>query len=257
VNKGGVVLRVSKETLAEKGDVLVFGVSDTGIGIADDKIAEIFKPFTQADSGTTRKYGGTGLGLSIARQLVEMMGGEISVTSKLNIGSSFRFSVPLVPAPATSVDETERSQEFSFPLFTAIRSPLVLLVEDNAVNQRIALRVLEKFGCKVKMASNGEEAVDLFKAHRESIEVIFMDCQMPVMSGYEATRAIRELEVNSGQRMPIIAMTANAMKGDRELCLESGMDDYITKPLERGLIAAMLTRYIRSTVSIPNNDNPC
>jgi PAS domain S-box-containing protein len=257
VNKGGVVLRVSKETLAEKGDVLVFGVSDTGIGIADDKIAEIFKPFTQADSGTTRKYGGTGLGLSIARQLVEMMGGDITVTSKLNVGSSFRFTVPLVHGPDTSVAESCWSQEFSSPLFTSIRAPTILLVEDNAVNLRIALRVLEKFGCKVKVASNGEEAVDLFKAHRESIEAIFMDCQMPVMSGYEATRAIRELEVNSGQRMPIIAMTANAMKGDRELCLESGMDDYLSKPLERGLIAAMLTRYIRSTVSIPNNDNPC
>jgi CheY-like chemotaxis protein len=186
-----------------------------------------------------------------------MMGGEITATSKLNIGSSFRFTVPLVYAPDTSVAESKPSQEFSFPLFTAIRAPTVLLVEDNAVNQRIALRVLEKFGCKVKLASNGEEAVDLFKAHRESIEAIFMDCQMPVMSGYEAARAIRELEANSGQRMPIIAMTANAMKGDRELCLESGMDDYISKPLERGLIAAMLTRYIHSTVSIPSEDNPC
>ncbi len=248
VNNGGVTVLLTREDLPQRGECLVFGVSDSGIGISQDKLASIFSPFTQADSGTTRKYGGTGLGLSIARQLVEMMGGEITVTSKLNIGSAFRFSIPLVRARADDAAQAAPVQVFSRPLFTSKSAPTVLLVEDNLVNQRIAQRVLEKFGCKVRVASNGEEAVEIFKSYSESIGVIFMDCQMPVMSGYEATQAIRELEGGSGRHIPIVAMTANAMKGDRELCIEAGMDDYIPKPLERGVIAAMLTRYIRSTV---------
>ena len=244
VNSGGIVVRVAKETFSKKGDYLTVGVSDSGIGIPEDKLADIFSPFTQADSGTTRKYGGTGLGLSISRQLVEMMGGEITVSSKLNMGSSFRFSIPLVPAPVKVAIRTELNQKLFDSLFTPTRTPTVLVVEDNLVNQRLAKRVLEKFGCLVKIASNGQEAVELFKSSHESIEIIFMDCQMPVMNGYDATRAIRALEIGINQRMPIVAMTANAMKGDREHCLESGMDDYISKPLEKGLIASVLTRYI-------------
>jgi PAS domain S-box-containing protein len=246
-NSGGIVIRIAEETLSAKSHFLTFEISDSGIGIPEDKIATIFTPFTQADSGTTRKYGGTGLGLSISRQLVEMMGGEISVTSKLNIGTTFRFTVPLVPAPTKSVIRKELKHSAHNSLVTSTASPIVLLVEDNSVNQRLAIRVLEKLGCTVKLATNGLEAVELFKNSGEAIEIIFMDCQMPVMSGYDATRAIRALDVNNSRHVPIVAMTANAMKGDREHCLKSGMDNYISKPFEKWLIAAILAQYVKKS----------
>jgi PAS domain S-box-containing protein len=241
---GGVILNVSTETIPEGGAQLSFSVSDSGIGIPEEKLNDIFSPFTQADSGTTRKFGGTGLGLSISRQLVEMMGGTISVSSKVDRGTSFCFTIPLTIGLGKNVIEPELKQTTLSPLFNPRRMPSVLLVEDNPVNQRLAKRVLEKLGCSVRVALNGQEAVEIYKNDFESIELIFMDCQMPIMSGYDATQAIRALELINKHHVPIVAMTANAMKGDREECLKAGMDEYVTKPLEKGQIELMLTRFI-------------
>ncbi|MFM9891038.1 MAG: ATP-binding protein [Rickettsiales bacterium] len=215
------------------GDQLRVVVEDTGMGIAQEKLHEIFEKFTQADSSITRKFGGTGLGLAITKQLVTLMGGAIGVESTPGLGSSFWFTIPCLPAESTMVTSTadERSIMCMLP---GARKPIgvarALLVEDYPVNQVFAEKILRKFGfTQIDLATDGIEAI---QKYRENMyDVIFMDCQMPRLDGYLTTVELRLIEAGTAIHTPIIAMTANAMIGDREKCLAAGMDDYLSKPL--------------------------
>ena len=227
-----------------------FMVRDTGIGLKPDEQAKLFQPFSQADASTTRKFGGTGLGLVISKRLVELMGGTIGVNSTLGQGSTFWFELELPyshkfveqPQKAPSTTMLQRPAHLETP--SHIEKPnlnlRILLAEDNVINQKVASKILEKMGCKVDVAANGKEAAEMEKML--PFDLIFMDCQMPEMDGFEATRTIRAAHP-TGNRIPIIAMTANAMQGDRERCLEAGMDDYLTKPVKPHEILAMLEKY--------------
>lgn len=227
-----------------------FTVKDTGIGIPPEKLTTIFESFTQSDGSMTRKYGGTGLGTTISKQLVELMGGEIDVDSEIGRGSTFRFTVRFTKSSTVTID----SGIDTAPLISnqAAKEKRILLVEDYHTNQLIVMQPLQKAGYQVDLAENGYEAVEAFT--KEQYDLIFMDIQMPMMDGYEATRRIRALEAkkrNAGEtdrtggtgRVPIIAMTAHVMKEDREECLQVGMDDYIAKPIRQINLFAMLDKW--------------
>ncbi|MDX2270230.1 MAG: ATP-binding protein [Bryobacter sp.] len=213
---------------------LRFAVEDTGVGIAKDKQHEIFEPFTQADASTTRQYGGTGLGLAIAAELVRMMGGKLQLDSEPGRGSRFYFdlSFPLAqaPAPASVPNDTPTS-----------RSLRILIAEDNAVNRMLLERILAREGFLFESVENGRQAVDL--ATQSPFDVVLMDVHMPVMDGYAATRAIRELDIRRSRHTHIIALTALAVAGDRERCLSSGMDTYLAKPLRAEDLLAELNKF--------------
>lgn len=202
-----------------------FEVKDTGIGINDAVLEKIFLPFDQADTSTSRKYGGTGLGLSICKSLVELMGGQIGVYSRVNEGSTFWFEIPLIEGRATL---SELRRDDSKEVGQKTYGLKILLAEDNQINQMVAIKQLEKLGCQCDVVANGKEAIEALR--HITYDLVLMDCQMPEMDGYEATRTIRLLN-ESFSNIPIVAMTANAMKGDRERCLEAGMNDYVTKPI--------------------------
>jgi len=213
-------------------------VSDTGIGVPPDRVDRLFEEFAQADNSTSRVYGGTGLGLAICRSLVELMGGRIGASSRLGEGSTFWFEVTLPVA-----DEVRVPGDVG--LLGDGESELhgrVLVAEDNEINKRIATAYVQHLGCEVDTAVNGSEVIN--KLQSESYDLILMDCQMPVMDGYATTAAIRVAEADGRRRTPIIALTAHAMKGDRERCLEAGMDDYLTKPLDREALRSALSRWL-------------
>lgn len=224
---------------------LKFLVKDTGIGISADKVEKIFEAFVQADTSTTREFGGTGLGLAICKRLVTLMGGAMWVESELGKGSTFGFSVPVqISDEAKAAAEPAGSRELA--ITDGSQAPhRVLLAEDNAVNERLARRILEKHGFEVMVARNGQEAVDLVSRSLplRRFDAVLMDVQMPIMSGIEATQAIRAEEKKFGTHVPIIAMTANAMEGDRERCLSAGMDDYISKPLDIRSFISIVRRW--------------
>jgi signal transduction histidine kinase/CheY-like chemotaxis protein len=243
--RGEVGLRIAVDSRTPDGVRLHFVVADTGVGVAPEKQKLIFDAFSQADGSTARKFGGTGLGLTISSRLVELMGGTIWVESALGRGSFFHFtanfreanppverleSQPSTSAPITSQTALER-----------VKKLRVLLAEDNAVNQKIASRFLEKEGHHVTLASDGRQA--LAALDRENFDVVLMDVQMPEMDGFEATAVIRVRERDTGKRLPIIAMTAHAMKGDRERCLAAGMDSYITKPIMAPELIEVLEKF--------------
>jgi signal transduction histidine kinase/ActR/RegA family two-component response regulator/HPt (histidine-containing phosphotransfer) domain-containing protein len=208
--------------------VLHFEVSDTGIGIPTEKRAAIFEAFTQADSSTTRRYGGTGLGLTISARLVEVMGGRLWVESEVGRGSTFHFTARFapLPGPAPPAREPERPAPAPAGAGPALR---ILLAEDNAMNQHLARRLLEMRGHAVTVAGTGREA--LAALGRERFDLMLMDVQMPELDGLEAVAAVRRAERATGRHLPVVAMTAYALKGDRERCLAAGMDDYISKPI--------------------------
>jgi PAS domain S-box-containing protein len=212
-----------------------FSVTDCGIGIPADRLSCIFETFTQADNSTARRFGGSGLGLAICRQLAGLMRGALDVQSAVGRGSTFSFTVPL-PAVAHSLDADVPPASAAKPAEPSVRPLHVLVVEDNRINQTVAVRRLEKAGCTTDVVENGAEAVK--RVGERTFDVVLMDCQMPVMDGYEATRRIRRLPEHA--RLPIIAMTANAMEGDREKCLAAGMSEYLTKPLQPAALMAML-----------------
>ncbi|NBD20330.1 response regulator [Aquabacterium fontiphilum] len=229
---------------------LVIDVSDTGVGIPPDGLERLFQPFYQVESGTNRSYGGTGLGLAICKQIIEEMGGQIGVRSVMGVGTTFEIALDLPcslhpPGNHQAADDTsDFVDSLPAPSSDVRLEGDVLLVEDNEVNAFIASMTLESLGVRCQQARNGEVAVEMFK--EQAFDLILMDCEMPVMDGYEAVRIIRGLEADdtARPRTPIIALTAHALTGDREHCLEGGMDDYLTKPFDREALALALGRWL-------------
>jgi len=210
------------------GTLVEFSVKDTGIGISSDKLEHIFERFRQAESNTTRKYGGTGLGLSIAKQLVELQGGTLSVKSELNIGSVFTFCIPYRKATQIQTKLAVIEKKYNLQDLSKLN---ILLVEDNPLNVKLILSLFSEYNFKLQIAENGSLGIEKLKENK--FDIILMDMEMPVMNGYEAASIIRN-ELNSN--IPIIAMTAHAMAGEREKCLSLGMNDYISKPINANLL---------------------
>ena len=228
---------------AEAGQAAIeFAVRDTGIGISAEAQATLFQSFQQADSSTTRIYGGTGLGLAISRALVDLMGGEIGVESTPGAGSTFRVRLPFRPAAGEAVAPANEAADTGGDAGAGLK---LLVVEDNPVNLEIAETFLREMGAEVKTATNGDEAFELID--REVFDLVFMDCMMPRMDGYQATEAVRRAEAaNPGRnRTPIVALTASATQGERERCLAAGMDDFVSKPMRARDLAAALERWKR------------
>jgi CheY-like chemotaxis protein len=228
---GGVAITVTAER-APGGPVSVtFEVSDTGPGVPDEMKATIFDAFAQADMSTTRRFGGTGLGLAIARELITLMKGTIGVRDAPGGGAIFSFTIPfealtLAPPVVTGLSRPER----------------VLLVEDNAINQRVATRLLQRFGLQPEIVTNGREALEALD--RTRYDLILMDLQMPVMDGLAASAEIRRREASTGTHVPIVALTANVLPEDRRACLDAGMDDHVAKPIRLGDIRRIIERWL-------------
>jgi signal transduction histidine kinase/ligand-binding sensor domain-containing protein/CheY-like chemotaxis protein/HPt (histidine-containing phosphotransfer) domain-containing protein len=241
---GEVSIRARLDAADGEMAVVHFTVSDTGIGIPKDKQQLIFEAFTQADSSTTRQFGGTGLGLAIASQLVQMMGGRLAVQSEAGVGSSFsftaRFGRSAEPQSDSARSLATAREGASVTELSALR---ILLAEDNEINQEIAVRILEKRGHTVTVCKNGQEVVN--SVSRQNFDVVLMDVQMPVMDGLSATKLIREREKDCGRHIPIIALTAHAMKGDSARCLAAGMDAYVSKPLRPNELFETLAQVTR------------
>jgi CheY-like chemotaxis protein len=216
-------------------------VRDTGIGISKEARAKLFGSFVQADSSISRRFGGTGLGLAISRRLVNAMGGDVGVDSEIGKGSEFHFTLDL------PIGEEPEAGAATLDDGADLRPLRILLAEDNLVNQKLAVRLLEQRGCIVSVANNGLEALKLWR--EGGYDQILMDMMMPEMDGLEATRQIRSEEALSGGHVAIVAMTANAMDGDRQRCLDSGMDGYVAKPIRVADLVAELARFAPSRPS--------
>jgi signal transduction histidine kinase/CheY-like chemotaxis protein len=234
-------------TLLEEDDnsqIINFDVVDTGIGISRENQKKLFQSFSQVDASTTRKYGGTGLGLAISYNLVRLMGGDFVVASEAGIGTKFGFSVPL-KRPAHGLAHTSAS-EAPVSGYQPLDSK-ILIAEDNPVNQLLIKKILQKWHCEIKCVSNGRLAFNAFQ--EDDFDMILMDCQMPVLDGYEATRLIRQFENDrgNGKAIPIIALTANAMKGDKDLCIDVGMSDFTTKPIVHDELYRKMAKLLHCT----------
>ncbi|MDF2643801.1 MAG: response regulator receiver:ATP-binding region, ATPase-like:histidine kinase, region:histidine, partial [Pseudomonas sp.] len=230
-------VRVALIWAMEGTDTLRFTctVSDTGIGIQADRLESMFDAFKQADSSISRRYGGTGLGLPIARTLADRMGGSLHAQSEEGTGSTFTLQIPLALSAVRP--------DVSLPALgiAAQDTPYrVLLVEDNAVNRTVVLAMLQSLGCEVDVAVNGEQAVSMARAGNHAL--ILMDCRLPVMDGYQATRQIRQIP--GLETLPIVALTANVLQGDRDACLQAGMDDYLAKPFKHADLQQILQRWL-------------
>jgi CheY-like chemotaxis protein len=224
-------------------------VADTGIGIAPEAQARLFRPFSQVDVSTTRKFGGTGLGLSICKQLAELMGGSIGVQSEVGRGSTFWFEVRLataamVAAPmAADARPAESDQESTFA------GRRVLVADDAQINRKVVTRLLERFGCVVETVEDGKAAVEaVTSSGRAAYDLVLMDCLMPELDGFEAAGAIRAWEAaqhpGRGRHTPIVALTASATEDDRRRCLDAGMDDFLSKPIRGANLGQALTRWL-------------
>ena len=228
---------------ADSGDKieLIVAVTDSGIGITKEQQNRLFSAFEQADRSTSRKYGGTGLGLAISKNIVMQMGGRIAVTSDPGKGSRFEFNVFLEKGSEEEAVDINAAQKTDIFDFTGKRA---LLVEDIEINRAIIIALLENTNIQIDCAENGQIAVDMFWDNPEKYDLIFMDIQMPVMDGFDATKKIREMNSERAKSVPIIAMTANAFKEDVDRCKESGMDDHISKPIDYGLLFAKISKYL-------------
>ncbi len=237
---GTVEVNLSCLKQTESDIELYFEIKDSGIGISQEVINHLFTEFSQADASTTRRYGGTGLGLSICKGLVEQMSGRIGVESTIGSGSRFWFSIHLLPVVKEAHQDISSEPATLTPL---INKPWrILVAEDNQVNQVIAVKMLGKLGLRADVVANGKEALDALQ--NRPYDLILMDCQMPEMDGYEATGQIRRGNILLNNKIPIIAMTANAMKGDRERCLAAGMNDHISKPVSLKKLDDILRKWI-------------
>ncbi|MGH2849367.1 MAG: ATP-binding protein, partial [Solirubrobacteraceae bacterium] len=239
-NDGRVAVDVSATSTSASTAALRCEVRDTGIGIDPAIIDRMFEPFMQADSSTTRDYGGTGLGLAIARELSALMDGAIGAESAPGEGSTFWFEVELPLSGTDAVAAQEPQTREAAPIDAGNRRR-VLVAEDSMINQVVAVRLLERYGVRARVVADGREA--LAALAEEDFDAVLMDCQMPVLDGYGATVELRRRE-GDGRHTPVIAMTANAMKGDRDRCIAAGMDDYVTKPMRSHDVAAILERWL-------------
>ena len=263
--RGRIVLDVGVLGETEDAVQLRFEVRDTGIGIAEDQFDSVFDAFTQVDASSTRRHGGTGLGLAIVKEIAELMGGRVGVDSRIAHGSTFWLELSLnravdpAPAPAGPGDAVARTPAAAAPDAAVTHAPAavpprdeqagegvasahILLVEDDAVNQMVLAAMLEQLGCRVDIVDDGEAACSA--AAQTHYDMVFMDCHMPVMDGFEAARRIRDEEARTdGTHTPIVALTALALAGDRERCLSSGMDDYMTKPVRTAQLATAVQRW--------------
>ena len=233
--RGHITLRAQVENEQDDSVTLKFEVQDTGIGISEDQQAKLFQPFMQAEASTTRQYGGTGLGLIISRNLAQLMGGDAGVVSSLGQGSTFWFTVCLKRGKELKPQEVSNKPEAKIR-----KGSRILLVEDNEINQEIGRMLLEEYSLSVEIANHGGEAVSMVKAN--VYDLILMDIQMPVMDGLAATRYIRQLDC--GQSIPIVAMTASAFEDNQNDCMEAGMNGFLTKPIEPDLLYSELTRWL-------------
>ncbi|MBP7252646.1 MAG: response regulator [Alphaproteobacteria bacterium] len=256
---GVVRLLVEHADKADNTTVVTMRFSDTGIGIAPDRLGSVFEKFVQADASITRRFGGTGLGLAIAKQLVEYMQGTITVESTLGIGSTFTVCLPFIYTSEAAVTLSEsqpqlKKAERTIPAAAA----RVLVAEDHQLNQFFMRNLLPAIGCSnFTIVENGQLALDAAEAGLA--DIILMDCHMPVMTGYEATTAIRALEIERGGHVPIVAMTANALVGERENCLKIGMDEYLSKPVNREKLVAILSTWLdfeKRVPSLPTTTEP-
>ena len=251
--EGKVAVHVGTRPRLGDDAVVRVEVTDTGIGIDPLIVERMFEPFTQADASTTRNYGGTGLGLAIARELVELMGGTIGCESKPGRGSTFWFEVAL-SVPDAADGRPPRLADVSIaahPLW--LTAPRVLVAEDSPVNQIVAVAALERCGCRVELVSDGRQALEALST--QHYDAVLMDCQMSEMDGYQATTELRRRE-NGDHHTPVIAMTAHSMDGDREKCLDAGMDDYISKPMRREQLIDTLQRWIPPQTDTTVADDP-
>jgi signal transduction histidine kinase/ActR/RegA family two-component response regulator len=245
--RGSIEVRL-KTAVARSGSIEVcVEVSDTGAGIPPEKMADIFEKFTQADSSITRKYGGTGLGLAITRRLVEMHGGNIRVESEMGKGSTFfvtlLFEAAALPEQVSPVEPRAAAAPSS--------GARLLLVEDNLVNQKVVLAMLRKRGYQIEIANDGREALEKLEAAEHPYDLVLMDIQMPVLDGLETTRVLRRDP--RWEKLPVVAMTAHAMTGDREKCLEAGMNGYISKPVQPALLINTLERHLAGAAAVRTN----
>ncbi len=267
---GEVAVRASTKIIDEKSVNLNISIIDTGVGISDHDREKLFRPFSQIDGSTTRKYGGTGLGLAISRQLVSLMGGFLDCESKKGKGTKFFFTLPMEKAVEMDKDQPnqdESDKAITQPVSagntltldakdmenvknagnkkdtaeTTLFNMHVLVAEDNFTNQDVAIAMLKKCGCRVSLAENGKQAVEIFL--QEKPDLVLMDCQMPEMDGYQATREIRNHEKEMDIKIPIVALTANAIEGDRQKCLAAGMDDYLSKPFKQEELMNILGKW--------------
>jgi len=243
--QGSISITVSQGPVKDNGLTLCFSINDTGIGIPPASLHKLFMPFSQVDSSTTRKFGGTGLGLAISKQLIELMGGTISVESVEGTGSTFCIRLPLEPATDTAC----RPLPSSIPIPINGHSPAdhcILVVEDNELNLKVLELMLDKLGYRTKTAADGLKALDILKT--DAIDLVLMDCSMPVLDGYLATAKIREPGTGTKKPdIPIIAITARAMHGDQEKCIQAGMNDYLAKPINCSALADKIRLWLNHT----------
>ena len=244
--EGGVELKCSLQSKTEKINIIKFCVKDTGIGISSESLSKIFQSFQQEDESITRTYGGTGLGLAISKQLIELMGGSIGVESNKDSGSKFFFTLSF---PVAENSTAAKQSDFVLPDFNSLRDVSILLVEDNKFNQIIAKSLLEKWNSKVQIADNGQNAVDLLQT--TTFDIILMDLQMPVMDGLTATGLIRQ---QMQLKTPILALTANVVKGVIEKCLQAGMNGYISKPFVPDDIYSKIVALLNSKPESEHSD---
>jgi PAS domain S-box-containing protein len=251
--RGRVDIHVAREGQDEGSPTVRFTITDTGIGIPRDRIDSVFSPFVQADGSTTRRYGGTGLGLAISKELAELMGGRIGCDSEEGIGSIFWFTAAfekpkrMVPGQDLAREDggkTAAKAPFTVRAESVHGAARILLAEDNPTNRAVALALLEKLGYRVDAVEDGRRAVKALQ--QAPYDLVLMDCEMPELDGYQATRTIRDpLGGALNPDLPIIAMTAHAMKGDREKCMDAGMDDYLAKPIDPGVLGRLLRKWLR------------
>ncbi|MEN6452355.1 MAG: PAS domain S-box protein [Thermoguttaceae bacterium] len=251
--EGQVSLKISLNQLGHAA-IGRFVVADTGIGISHDRINRLFRSFSQADSSTTRKYGGTGLGLAISGRLVKLMGGEIGVTSQPGKGSTFWFEIPIHAVAEPKGDEVpSTAAERRLDLPTLLEGRQILLAEDNSINRMFVEEILRRAGAECCAVGNGREVIDAVE--RRHFDLVLMDCQMPEVDGFIATRQIREMEASGrlSGHLPVIALTANAIQGDRERCLQAGMDNHIGKPCEPKALLGMIDETLAPKDSARDN----
>jgi CheY-like chemotaxis protein/HPt (histidine-containing phosphotransfer) domain-containing protein len=237
---GSVTISVTNRTLTTSSVELMVRVTDTGIGISPENLKKLFSAFQQLDNSTSKNYGGTGLGLAISREFCKMMDGEIGVESEDGAGSTFWFTVKLAIGDATKASSMKQTERFDIAGTLKEVHARILLVDDNATNRKVASQILLKAGCVVETANSGQEAIDRL-VHDASFDLVLMDIQMPEMDGMETTR---RLKASNSELPPIVAMTAYAMKEDRERFLAVGMDDYLAKPIRAQQLIHMVSKWV-------------